>query len=97
MALRHHIELGGIEPDLWLGAENELVEAVARALCERHAYEIWGDEKGPDFVDDKWRCFECEARDAVAIVRRYDREHTTVTDAAAPNPKDRIYGNDRGL
>lgn len=70
----HSCDLGSrIDSGLWLNAEDELVENVARALCERHTYEIWGDQKGQDFIDSKWRCFECEARDAIALVRRYDR------------------------
>lgn len=61
-----------IEPRFWLNAESDLVEKVARHLCARHTYEIWGDQKGQDFIDSHWRCFECEARDAIALVRRYD-------------------------
>lgn len=75
MMAMHHVDLGdGIEPRLWLEAENDLVEAVARALCARHGGEIFGHEAVTEtFLSDRWRCFECEARDAIAIVRRYDR------------------------
>lgn len=60
--------------ELWMSADSALVEKVARKLCERHGSEIFGAEAvTPDFLDQKWRCFECDARDAIAIVRENDR------------------------
>lgn len=57
---------------LWMNAEPELVEKVARLLCERHGFEIFGHEAiTPAFLDDRWRMFECEARDAIAAVRSW--------------------------
>lgn len=58
---------------LWLDAEPALVEKIARKLCERHGREIFGEDAlTPYFMEAHWRCFECEARDAIAIVREND-------------------------
>lgn len=59
----------------WLEAPEELVEQIARKFCERHAYEIWGTElKERGNLENRWRCFEMEARDAVSLVREWDEE-----------------------
>jgi hypothetical protein len=66
MALKHFDER-------WMNAEEDLVEAVAREFCARHGAQIFGYEKvTPEFVDIRWRSYECDARDAIAIVRDYD-------------------------
>jgi hypothetical protein len=54
-------------------AEPDLVEAVARKLCARHGGEIFGFEAvTTEFLDQRWRSFECDARDAIALVRGAD-------------------------
>lgn len=98
----HHCDVEDrINSRLWLDAENDLVEAVARALCSRHGAEIWGPDKVTrDFLDSKWRCFECEARDAVAIIRQYeydkeDRQYDRRAPVEAPSGQHRGHGEER--
>ena len=63
-----------IESRLWLEAETELVRQVARALCARHGAEIFGHAAiTAEFLDVRERCFEGDARDAIALVRAWDR------------------------
>lgn len=72
----------------WCHAPDELIEAIARKLCSRHASEMFGLDTdgyldpfdpevkriitGRELVDRRWRMFEMEARDAIACVRVYD-------------------------
>lgn len=73
MVMRH-FDKDNIDSKLWLNAENELIEAVARTFCARHGAEIFGYEAVTEqFLNDRWRCFEMEVRDAIAIIRKYDR------------------------
>lgn len=73
MAMLHYDASGKIDSQLWLNAENDLIEAIARAMCGRHGAQIFGYEAvTEEFLNNRWRCFECEARDAIAITRRYD-------------------------
>ena len=64
MAMKHFM-------GLWMDAQPDLVDAVARALCRRHCDEIYG-ECSERMLDRRMRMFECEARDAIALVRQYD-------------------------
>lgn len=78
MAIRH-FDHENISSELWLNAEQDLVEAIARRLAVRHGEEIYGYERvTKEFVDDRWRCYELEARDAIALVRQYDRKIAVV-------------------
>lgn len=66
MALKHLDKL-------WMDAPTDLVEQVARKLCERQGTEIFGVEAvTEEFLDDRWICFASDARDAIALVRAYD-------------------------
>lgn len=68
---------------LWMNAEPDLVEAIARKLCKRHGLEIYGDEAvTKDFLDTHWRSFECEARDAISMVREYEANQRAKTPEA---------------
>ena len=67
---------------LWMDAEPKLVELVARKLCARHGAEIFGSEAvTTDFLDQRWRAFDCDARDAIALVRLFDREGLEAVEA----------------
>ncbi len=67
---------------IWMDAEPELVEKVARSLCARHGAEIFGAEAvTKEFLDRRWSCFENDARDAIAIVRS---ENGTIRRAPVP-------------
>jgi hypothetical protein len=58
---------------LWMDADPQLVEKVARRLAARHGAEIFGYEAvTKDFLDMRWRAFECDARDCIAIVKATD-------------------------
>lgn len=70
---------------LWMDAEPALVEAVARKLCERHGAEIFGYEAvTAQFLDERWRCFECEARDVISVVRDWDFPRTALVEDERP-------------
>jgi len=59
---------------LWMNAEDELVERVARRLAARHGAEIFGPtEVTLKFLDARWRAYECDARDCIVEVRCFDR------------------------
>jgi hypothetical protein len=67
MALNHLSQL-------WLDAEDDLVEKVARRLAARHGSEIFGFEAvTPEFLNRRWRAYETDARDCIVEVRSYDQ------------------------
>lgn len=68
MALKHIDKL-------WLDAESDLVEKVARTLASRHGIEIFGYEAvTKEFLNLRWRSFENDARDCISIIREYDNK-----------------------
>lgn len=67
MAMRH-------TSNLWMDAEPELVERVARKLCEKHGSEIFGAEAiTQNFLNTRWMMFETDARYCIEIIRGFDR------------------------
>ena len=65
---------------LWLEAEDELVDLVAKELCERHGSEIYGAEAvDAHFIERRKICFMNDARSCIAIVRAYDGQENPKT------------------
>lgn len=72
---------------LWLDAEDDLVEKVARRLAARHGAEIFGFEAvTPEFLDRRWRSYECDARDCIVEVRSYDRHEKSELENRVTSP-----------
>jgi len=66
---------------LWLDAEPDLVEKVARRLAARHGAEIFGFEAvTSEFLNRRWMAYECDARDCIVEVRSYDRRQPSELD-----------------
>jgi hypothetical protein len=67
---------------LWMDAEPELVKLVACKLCARHGAEIFGFEAvTAEFLDRRWLAFENDARDAIAVVRLFDKSGLDAVEA----------------
>jgi len=72
---------------LWMEAEPQLVKQIAREICARHGNEIFGREAVTEqFLEDRWRSFELEARDAIAMVRAFDASGGDTTNLTFVDP-----------